>query len=52
MDAFYFFEEEIIYKINNSLTQKFNLDNYTAAELSTEIIELFKTYTEHSTELD
>ena len=42
MDSYYFFEEELISKMHSSFTQRFNLDNYMAAELALEILEILK----------
>lgn len=42
MDSYYFLEEELISKMHVSFTQRFNLDNFTAAELALEIIEILK----------
>lgn len=42
MDAYYFFEEELITKMHTSFTDRFNLDQGAAAELTLEILELLK----------
>lgn len=42
MDAYYFFEEELITKMYSSFTDRFNLDQGSAAELTLEILELLK----------
>ncbi len=42
MDAYYFLEEELITKMHLSFTHRFNLDNFTAAELALEIIEIIR----------
>ena len=42
MDAYYFFEEELITKMHTSFIHRFNLDQGCAAELTLEILELLK----------
>lgn len=42
MQSYLFLEEELISKMHSTFTQRFNLDNYTAAELALEIIEILK----------
>jgi len=42
MDAYYFFEEELITKMHTSFISRFNLDQGSAAELTLEILELLK----------
>lgn len=42
MESFYFLEEELITKMHSTFTQRFNLDNYMAAELALEIIDIIK----------
>ena len=42
MDSYLFLEEELITKMHKSFTQRFNLDQLTAAELTLEIIEILK----------
>lgn len=43
MDAYYFFEEELISKMHSTFTQQFNLDVVFASELAVEILEILKT---------
>jgi len=52
MDSYYFLEEELITKMHLSFTQRFNLDNYTAAELALEIIEILKVSNSDSNDLN
>ena len=42
MDAYYFFEEELISKMHSSFINRFDLDHSCAAELALEIIEMLK----------
>ena len=42
MDSYYFLEEELISKMHTTFINKFNLDNFTATELSMEIMEIFR----------
>ena len=42
MDAYYFLEEEIIAKLHTNFVQRFNMDQFSAAELALEIIEIMK----------
>lgn len=42
MDAYYFFEEELITKMHTSFINRFNLDQGAAAELTLEVLEMLK----------
>jgi hypothetical protein len=42
MESYYFFEEELITRMHKSFTQRYNLDQSTAAELTLEIFEILK----------
>lgn len=42
MESYYFFEEELMTKMHSAFTQRFNLDNYMAVELTMEIMEILK----------
>ena len=48
MESYYFLEEELITKMHTAFTQRFNLDNYIAAELALEIMEILKVSQESS----
>ena len=42
MENYYFFEEELITKMQSSFISRFSLDHASAAELTLEIIEMLK----------
>ena len=52
MESYYFFEEELITKMHLTFIQRFNLDNYMAAELAQEIMEILKVSQHTSKELN
>ncbi len=52
MEAYYFFEEELISKMHGSFIQRFNLDNSTAAELTLEILEVLKISNSNLSDVD
>ena len=52
MDSYYFFEEELITKMHCTFIQKFNLDNFAAAELALEILEILKVSNSNLRELE
>jgi hypothetical protein len=42
MESYYFLEEELITRMHKSFTQRYNLEQSTAAELTLEIFEILK----------
>ncbi|MDP7319083.1 MAG: hypothetical protein QF441_00675 [Bacteriovoracaceae bacterium] len=52
MDSYYFLEEELISKMHNSFTDRFNLDSSTAAELALEVLEIISLSNSNLTELN